>query len=100
MFTPDGLAWGARALAAGLAGSSLVVTDGSSKAVAMVEAIEVIDDIVILRASFGEAEGNFEWKQRSVVLQDGTEVDRLVEDQGRKAPGSIWTAEARIALEG
>lgn len=53
---------------------------------------------VIMRATFGENDANFDWRERGVKLADGTLVDRTVEDGGRKAPGSVWTVETVLDL--
>lgn len=53
---------------------------------------------LILRGTFGEQAGNFEWRERGVSSIQGQLIDRAVADQGRKAAGSIWTLEAALEL--
>lgn len=97
MLTPDGLAWVSRLLESGFEGATLVVTNGAgAKAVQSVTEVAVEEGGVVLRATFDEEEANFEWATRSIVLADGTEIDRIEADQGRKAVGQVWVLEARI----
>lgn len=100
MLTPDGLAWVARLLESNFAGANIVVSDGTNKAVNPVTEVAIEEGGVVLRTTFGEDEANFEWATRSIILPDGTEVDRIEEDQGRKAVGQVWGLEARIDLGG
>lgn len=51
-----------------------------------------------LTATFGSDVANFDWKVRRVVSAEGTVVDETVEDGGRKAAGSEWTAVAELDL--
>lgn len=101
MLTPVGLAWVTNLVSTALAGAQLVVSDGEQSATAVVESVGIDEETqeVVLRATFGEGEANFEWRERYVQLADGTNVDALTEDQGRKAVGSIWVLEARIRIE-
>jgi hypothetical protein len=55
---------------------------------------------VTFRATFAEDQANFDWLERGVVSAQGVLIDRSVQDQGRKAPGSIWTLEAALDLAG
>lgn len=65
-------------------------------------ALDMPDDeetllVITLRATFGEGVANFEWRERGVVVGDIL-IDRTVSDQGRKASGAVWEAEATLSL--
>lgn len=103
MLTPEGAAWLWRNTVA--EGSlSIVVSDGAQEAsaVAEIKGIEVDDDgaVLTLLCAFGPDDANFEWRKREVRTKDGTVLDSLEEDQGRKAPGSEWSMEVSIELSG
>jgi hypothetical protein len=106
MLTSRGLAWLAGWVAGELEGGSLFVGDNDQQsATKPIENIEVsVDDdgvhLVTLTATFGEPEANFDWNVRGVVLADGTDIDRKVVDQGRKAEGSVWTLEIVLQFDG
>lgn len=105
MFTPEGINLTLGALAPLLAGGQLRVLDGDNEpgeaqsATAPVGEIDLRDGTLIMSATFGEQEANFDWRAREVLTADGTVLDRIVEDLGRKAPGSVWTLEAVVSLQ-
>lgn len=105
MLTQEGQAWLAALIAGELEGGSVLVSDGDQSAQAPIERIDAqrvtaSDGVesfrVMALATFGENDANFEWLESAVVLADGTEVDRTVEDRGRKAQGAIWSIEAAL----
>ncbi len=97
MFTSDGLNWLAVIVEERLAGAQLQVGNGETAVAVPIESIEVAEDgTVKLVGTFGEEQANFDWRSRSILLADGTEIDRVEEDQGRKAQGSVWTLEAEV----
>lgn len=53
---------------------------------------------IVLRATFGEDKGLFDWRERGVVTAQGVLLDRSVLDQGRKVLGAIWSLEASLDL--
>lgn len=55
---------------------------------------------VTFQATFGEQVANFDWRERGITSVQGVLVDRSVGDQGRKAPGSVWTMQAALDLAG
>lgn len=62
--------------------------------------IERTDDgiMLVLRATFAEQVANFDWRERGVTSVQGVLIDRAVQDQGRKAPGTVWTLQAELEL--
>lgn len=56
--------------------------------------------LITFRATFAEDAANFDWRERGVTSVQGVLIDRSVADQGRKAPGTIWTLEAALELDG
>lgn len=54
--------------------------------------------MIVLQSVFGEDNANFDWRERGFTSVQGVLIDRSVDDQGRKAPGSIWTLEAQLEL--
>lgn len=87
-----------------LVGGSLVVSDGERTASAPLDdpqpVVEITDRGAVLRvaATFGEDVGNFEWLVRELRSAQGVVLDRVEEDQGRKAPGAVWTLEHDVEL--
>lgn len=53
---------------------------------------------LVLRSTFGEGQGIFDWRERGVVTAQGVLLDRSVMDQGRKVLGAIWQIEATLEL--
>lgn len=53
---------------------------------------------LVLRATFDEQTANFEWREKGLTSARGVLIDRTVGDQGRKAPGTRWTAEVVLEL--
>lgn len=53
---------------------------------------------ITFHATFGEDVANFDWNERGVTSVQGVLLDRSVDDQGRKAPGTVWTLEAVLEL--
>lgn len=53
---------------------------------------------VTFQGTFTEFEANFDWRERGLVSSQGVLIDRSVSDQGRKAPGTIWTTSVSIDL--
>lgn len=86
-----------------LAGSNTAqaeMVDGYPQIVGAVQGDEGLDAWrLVLRATFDEREGNFDWAERGVVTAQGVLLDRSVEDQGRKVLGAVWTLEAALDLD-
>lgn len=103
MLTTEGaqLLW---AIAAGgstdsLAGGSIVVSDGKARSQRPLDAGPAVEGATVtLVATFGEQDANFEWSIVEVLSAKGVVVDREARDQGRKAPGAVWTAETVLEL--
>jgi hypothetical protein len=55
---------------------------------------------ITFRATFGEADACFDWREQGVVSAQGVLIDRAVGDGGRKVLGSVWVAEATLELSG
>jgi len=58
--------------------------------------------VLIFQATFGEDEANFDWYRRGIVLGPGgpdSEIDADEGDDGRKAPGSIWTLRVLLNVQ-
>ena len=109
MLTPEGTVRILAVLAGreddSLQGGSLVVSDGDRTAAAPLDeqpVVEATDRGAVLRvaATFGEDAGNFEWLVRELRSAQGVVLDRVEEDQGRKAPGAVWTLEHDVELLG
>lgn len=80
--------------------SALRVTDGITSATAELdEPARADENALILVATFGDGDANFEWRERLVISRDGVVVDREAQDLGRKAQGSEWTLEATLLLD-
>lgn len=96
MLTNDGADLLANAVAAWLADARLTVSDGSNSATASLDGPPEVDGSVVrLTATFTEQEANFTWSESRVQL-GATVVDVERKDQGRKAPGAIWTHQHEI----
>lgn len=86
-----------------LVGGSLVVSDGERTASAPLDEQPVVEitergAVLHVAATFGEDAGNFEWRVRELRSAQGVVLDRVEEDQGRKAPGAVWTLEHDVEL--
>jgi hypothetical protein len=88
-------------MADALVGGKIAVSDGEQVAEAAIEAVKSRDEgnSVLVIATFGEDQANFEWTESAILLADGTRVDETTQDRGRKAQGAIWTFEAALAPE-
>jgi hypothetical protein len=53
---------------------------------------------VLLRATFGAGEGNFEWSRREVLTAQGVVIDSEQQDLGRKTAGMVWTLDTRLIV--
>jgi len=61
----------------------------------------VSGNTVRFRATFGPDEANFEWKEWTVAngsSDAAVNLNRKVQDMGRKAPGSTWTIEVQLQI--
>jgi hypothetical protein len=96
--TTEGAAWIWTGLVDQLAGSRIVVVNGTEKASAEVERTAVDGRELTLTATFGEDDANFEWTAREVVTSQGIVLDRQEGDFGRKPPGAIWVIDAVLEL--
>lgn len=96
MLTSEGAKLLAPAVAQALAGAELVVAGHGQEASKPVETIAVDGTEVVLTATFGDDEANFDWLIRRVRV-GGELVDEEEVDLGRKASGE-WTLEAAIEL--
>src|SRR4051794_39744862 len=99
MLTAEGTVALADAIASWLTPARVFVGDGEQRAEVALdhEPFPNLDDgTVQLSATFGEDVGNFEWRERGVVL-DGKVVDLETSDGGRKILGAVWTV--RINLD-
>ena len=56
--------------------------------------------LITFRATFGEADACFDWREQGVVTAQGVLIDRAVGDGGRKVLGSVWQTEAVLELTG
>ena len=108
MPTPEGLervlAIAAGAVNDSLAAGTLTISDGEHTAAAQLDQapeVTITENGARLRvvATFGEDAANFEWSIREFRSEGGVVIDRTEEDQGRKAPGAVWTLEADIELQ-
>lgn len=99
MWTPDGVAFAARAIADRAAPVRLVVSDGQSEASADAQ-VAVTNGAIVVTADFGEGDAAFEWREQRVVAADGTVLDEAQGDQGRKPVGAIWSVEVTLSLAG
>lgn len=114
MLTREGIDAQLRAQAALIEGGSIAVgtssadesadhTELQGEQVASKPIDEILIDpdnaLVIARVTFDGTEANFEWRERGVFDADGAMHERVVIDQGRKAAGTVWIAEARIYVE-
>jgi hypothetical protein len=103
VLTPEGASL-LLAIAAGtsddsLAGGSIVVSDGATRAQVALDAPPVVaGGALTLTATFGEQEANFEWAVAEVLSAGGVVVDREAKDNGRKAAGAVWTLETVLEL--
>lgn len=67
---------------------------------------QILDDLsravgaITFRATFGEQDGNFDWREQGIVSAQGVLIDRAVGDGGRKVLGSVWVAEGTLELSG
>lgn len=100
MLTPDGQRGLADAVVAWLAGARLMAGDGQRRVEVALDGEPWVDGEageVVLSATFDAATGNFDWRERGVVV-DGTVVDIDTTDGGRKPEGVPWTLIYRMAL--
>ena len=61
----------------------------------------VSGNTVRFRATFGPDEANFEWREWTVAnggSDAAVNLNRKVQDMGRKAPGSTWTIEVQLQI--
>lgn len=58
----------------------------------------VEEQTVVVKATFGERDANFEWSKVEVLTADGVALDIDESDHGRKSTGSIWTLETHVQL--
>ena len=80
-----------------LAEAKIFVGDGQQRAeVPLDYAPFASEGQVTLAATFDEHAGNFEWRERGVIVGDQV-VDTETIDGGRKIMGAIWSVE--IALD-
>lgn len=88
-----------------LEGGRVLIADGEEEegrqeAAAVIDSatIDVVDGLVRLTlvARFGPDVANFDWRVREVRTAQGVALDRVVEDQGRKAPPTTWTTVAEL----
>lgn len=99
MLTPDGQRALAADTAARLEGGTVRVSDGSSSAEAPILAVILKGGVVAVEAEFGGADANFEWMVRELIGSDGTVLDRVEADMGRKSEGSLWAVDATVGFE-
>jgi hypothetical protein len=103
VLTPEGASL-LLAIAAGssddsLAGGSIAVSDGTSRAERPLDATPGVQGATVtLVATFGEQDANFEWAVADVLSARGVVVDHEVKDNGRKAAGAVWTLETVLEL--
>jgi hypothetical protein len=95
--TAEGAAAVAGWLAPQFANAVLVVSDGEQRASAPA-VVSTSEAVVLLSATFGEFDANFDWSRRAVEL-DGVEVDVEESDMGRKPLGAVWSLEVPISVE-
>lgn len=95
--TTEGAAAVAGWLAPQFAGAQLVVSDGEQRASAPA-VVSTNEAVILLSATFGEFDANFDWRRRVVEL-DGVEVDVDELDMGRKPIGAVWSLEVPITVE-
>lgn len=99
MWTSSGLAFAATAVRERMGAATIEVADGQGESAQADAAVTVTGATIVLSADFGEDEASFEWRERRVLAQDGTVLDEELADQGRKAPGAIWTVEVTLDVE-
>lgn len=98
MLTHDGRQQVAQALEGMLEGALIEVSDGEQAARSPAE-LELGDTTVTVVATFGEQDAVFDWRRRTVLLDDGRlQFDVDEGDFGRKPLGAIWTCEAIIEV--
>lgn len=83
-----------------LLGGSLRVTGRGGSISAPFDAgfPRVEEQTVVVKATFGERDANFEWSKVEVLTADGVAIDVDETDHGRKSTGSIWTLETHVKL--
>jgi hypothetical protein len=102
MFTPEGWEWMAKLVADQVGnGGWIVIAGGGKSSAAPVKQVEVTDQgdgayRLTAVAVFAEGDANFEWEKRLVKLPDGTVIDALEADLGRKAEGAEWEIAVKI----
>lgn len=98
MLTPEGIDATLSLLAGRLGEGRIEVSNGTDRASAPVLGAQVDGGTLIVNAVFGDSEGNFEWRRRTVIMADGTVLDDAEGDFGRKAAGAVWAVDAEIEL--
>lgn len=95
--TPEGLRRMAELVLGQIA--ALEVSDGAEQSARSVTIeAELTDEGLRLVSEFDSGFANFDWRERRVILTDGTAFDVEAEDLGRKAEGSVWTLEIVVVL--
>jgi hypothetical protein len=84
-------------------GGILRVSDGTGDNAQTAETpvvrAQVVDGPMLeVEGHFGSGEANFDWRQTTVIVPTGTELDVEPEDLGRKAAGSDWSLVVRLKL--
>lgn len=97
MITEAGARWLLALVAAAVGNAQIVVRDGSGASATENATASVVDGDLVLTAVFGEDEANFSWRER-VLMVGGNEVDVERRDEGRKAPGAVWTVETVLSM--
>ena len=97
MITADGARWLLALVAAAVTNASIVVRDGSGASASANATARVDGGELVLTAVFGEDEANFSWRERALLV-GGVEVDVERRDEGRKAPGQVWTVETVLLM--
>lgn len=102
MFTPAGWKWLSRWVAGEVGNGGWIVVAGEGKSAAAAAREVAVEDrgdgsyLLTCVATFTEDEANFTWEERLVKLPDGTVVDAVKEDLGRKARGAEWDITVKI----
>lgn len=102
MFTPEGWEWLAKWVSEQLGNGGWIVVAGDGKSgAAPAREVAVADNgdgsyRLTCVATFTEDDANFTWEKRLVKLPDGTVIDRVEEDLGRKAQGAEWDIAVKI----
>jgi hypothetical protein len=102
MFSPEGWRWLAERVAEQLGnGGWIVVAGDDTSAAAPAREVAVSDNgdgsyRLTAVATFTENDANFTWEKRLVKFPDGTVIDRVEEDLGRKAQGAEWDIAVKI----